>query len=210
MRALRSIGLISIHILLAGALFAGQGGGMRDVLPPGFLRGWDALVDEYLHIKDALVADNTWGASMAAGRFLGRLHAVDQDRLTYTHGQAWARMQGALRGPVDQIAGASGIDVQRKYFDSLSRAVLVGVERIGAGSHHLYRMHCPMALAGRGADWLSLHRGVQNPYFGVAMLRCGRVQNAWWGVEPAPELVGDALPGRLRTPVMHGCHGPGR
>ncbi|MCB0295126.1 MAG: DUF3347 domain-containing protein, partial [Calditrichaeota bacterium] len=37
----------------------------------------------------------------------------------------------------------------------------------------VYRYHCPMAFDNKGADWLQDKQGVENPYFGSAMFRCG-------------------------------------
>lgn len=199
-----------MHLLVSGQAVAKAEPPWRKELPAGFVAGWDAIVADYLHIKDALVADNTWGAAMAAGRLLGRLHAVDHTSLTRTRLLDWACMRHALRSAGDQIAGASAIELQRKYFVVLSRAMLAGVSKIGAGDHHLYQLYCPMADGGRGASWLSLHPAIQNPYFGEAMLRCGRVAHQLPGRGAAPALADGFLPGRLTTPVMHGCHGPGR
>lgn len=182
----------------------------RVVLPATFLEGWDELVDEYFRVKDALVAENTWGAAMAAGRMLLTLDGMSTKDLSPTELRDWLMLRAALRSPADQIAGASGIIVQRTYFQPLSDAMRAGVRHIGAGEFHIYVQHCPMADAGRGADWLSRHAEVQNPYFGVAMLHCGKVLAQVPGAAAAPVLQGGELPGRLLTPVMHGCHGAGR
>jgi Cu(I)/Ag(I) efflux system membrane fusion protein len=37
----------------------------------------------------------------------------------------------------------------------------------------IYIQNCPMADSNKGADWLSLDKEIQNPYFGESMLSCG-------------------------------------
>ena len=38
-----------------------------------------------------------------------------------------------------------------------------------------YLDHCPMANDGKGANWLSREKNIKNPYYGKAMLTCGKV-----------------------------------
>ena len=49
-----------------------------------------------------------------------------------------------------------------------------GLDHIG----NVYVIHCPMALKGQGADWLSDDPQVRNPYFGDMMYDCGSVTDA--------------------------------
>ncbi len=41
----------------------------------------------------------------------------------------------------------------------------------------IFLLHCPMALDGKGADWLSQTREIENPYFGSEMFACGEVKS---------------------------------
>lgn len=183
---------------------------LRSQLPTSFAQDWDQLVGEYFHIKDALVADNTWGASMAAARMVRDMADMRVAGLTAAQAEGWHQFHNALRSPADEIAGAPDVVIQRDQFKRLSQVVQAGVQVIGAGPLHIYVQHCPMADRGQGADWLSLHSVVQNPYYGAAMLHCGKVQAYYPGVAAAPAMAADVLPGRLQSPVMHGCHGAGR
>jgi hypothetical protein len=207
---LRILLVFNVLAIVCQAEVAASPDGIRTQLPLAFVSGWDQLVVEYFKMKDALVADNTWGASMAAGRLHLGLSGIETDGLLPAHMRDWVFLRLALRGPADQIAGASSLTVQRQYFQLLSEAMLRGVFAIGAGSYHIYVLRCPMADQGRGANWLSQQAEVQNPYFGIAMLQCGKRIAQAEGKAAAPTVIGDALPGRLTSPVMHGCHGPGR
>jgi len=56
--------------------------------------------------------------------------------------------------------------------DSLIQLIrLHGIDQLG----NTYVIHCPMALKGKGADWLSPDAQVRNPYFGDSMYDCGSV-----------------------------------
>lgn len=64
----------------------------------------------------------------------------------------------------------------RSAFKPVSNALITlarkhGMDHLG----NLYVVHCPMALKGTGADWLSDKNEVRNPYYGSSMLRCGDV-----------------------------------
>ena len=183
---------------------------LRAQLPPAFAQGWDELVGEYFHIKDALVADNTWGASMAASRMVRGMAEIRVEGLRAEQAHGWDMLHAAMRSPADEIAGAPDIVIQRAQFKRLSQVMQAGVQAMGAGPWHIYMQHCPMADEGHGADWLSLHSVVQNPYYGTKMLHCGKVQAHYPGVAAAPPIAADVLPGKLQSPVMHGCHGAGR
>lgn len=198
-------------LVLLGPMSAVRAGvPLRAQVPAAFAQDWDQLVGEYFHIKDALVADNTWGASMAAARMVRGMADMRLEGLTTAQTESWKQLHNALRSPADEIAGAPDIVIQRAQFKRLSLVVWEGVKAIGAGPWHIYVQHCPMADGGRGADWLSLHSTVQNPYYGVAMLHCGKVLAQYPGAAAAPAIAADGLPGKLLSPVMHGCHGAGR
>ena len=182
----------------------------RTHLPASFLARCDALLAQYFLLKDALVADNTWGASMAASRMLLSASTLDVQGLQPKHLALWTAFHKATRAPMDQISGASNIEVQRQHFKPLSTAFIQATAYIGAGPWHIYRHHCPMADQGRGADWLSLHSVIQNPYYGVQMLACGKNVASYQGQTSAAPLPIGTLPGTQQYPIMHGCHGQGR
>jgi hypothetical protein len=43
-------------------------------------------------------------------------------------------------------------------------------------SETMYWNHCPMAMGGDGANWLSINEKISNPYMGQKMPGCGSVQ----------------------------------
>ncbi|WP_051621138.1 DUF3347 domain-containing protein [Leeuwenhoekiella sp. MAR_2009_132] len=79
-----------------------------------------------------------------------------------------------LKSAAEAIATTEDLEAQRKAFSQFSVAVQSYFKKnIDAGT--LYKQHCPMALNGKGADWLSNEATIKNPYYGDKMLNCGTV-----------------------------------
>ncbi|MFI8379961.1 hypothetical protein [Leeuwenhoekiella sp. NPDC079379] len=79
-----------------------------------------------------------------------------------------------LKTAAEAMATTEDLEIQRKAFSQFSNAVQSYFKKnINAGT--LYKQHCPMALNGKGADWLSNESAIKNPYYGDKMLNCGTV-----------------------------------
>jgi len=90
-----------------------------------------------------------------------------------------------------RTAAAEDIDAARRDFDELSKAVLQLVETFGNSlPDSIYQIHCPMAFANRGADWLQSGQEVANPYFGAKMFRCGEIRRTFAPVD-GPQVKED-------------------
>ncbi|MEM9674031.1 MAG: DUF3347 domain-containing protein [Bacteroidota bacterium] len=119
------------------------------------------VVDQYLLLKDALVASN---AQEAQAKATSMLEVID------------ATSMMGVQQSAKQIAAATDLETQRAYFDSLSIHVYEHLEGQGEGEKTIYKQYCPMAFDNRGAFWLSNAQEIRNPYFGDQMLKCGRVE----------------------------------
>jgi len=64
---------------------------------------------------------------------------------------------------------------ERQILGKISPVLITWAKRLELkkqqGNLHFY--HCPMALDGKGGDWLQNSDSLANPYFGSAMLHCG-------------------------------------
>lgn len=136
----------------------------------------DRLLDWYLNLKDALVADNFNEAKKRAGEAAGILEAVNMNDFTPEGHDEWMKHYVSLRDIVNTTATSSSIGDMRKHFITLSNRMISIAQYFGtAAGETLYIQHCPMADSNQGADWLSKDAKVRNPYFGSAMLMCGEV-----------------------------------
>lgn len=123
----------------------------------------DALIDKvfqnYLELRTALVNSDAATAADAAGNMAE----------TFTDERA------ELRTLATQIAEADELDIQRTYFSALT-AEMESLFEDALSSGTIYKLHCPMAFDGEGADCYSEVSEIRNPYFGDKMLTCGRVE----------------------------------
>ena len=78
-----------------------------------------------------------------------------------------------LKEDAEHISDTQDAKHQRDHFDTLS-ANIYGLIKVSKQDTPTYFQHCPMANAGKGADWLSKENTIKNPYFGSMMLSCGK------------------------------------
>lgn len=119
----------------------------------------EALFRNYLALRDALVASD----------FEEARHAVLS-----------MKSQGLeafpdLRETVGKMTESKDLQELRAHFQPLSiqfSPILQGSLQSGT----IYKQYCPMAFENQGAYWYSESQDILNPYYGSAMLRCGKVQ----------------------------------
>ena len=119
------------------------------------------VINDYIKLKDALVASDANQAQQVAVAMLEVIDAVQMPEI-----QQNAKV----------IAATDELSVQRTYFDSLSTNVYQMAKTAEADIPLLFWQFCPMAFDNRGAYWLSFQEEIRNPYYGDQMLTCGRVE----------------------------------
>lgn len=78
----------------------------------------------------------------------------------------------AMAKPAQAIADSKDIAQARTHFKELSDAAIP----VAKSEKTMHQMHCPMAMDGKGADWLQKSADeVQNPYMGAKMPHCGKM-----------------------------------
>ncbi len=75
---------------------------------------------------------------------------------------------------VQMLKDSKTLDGQRTALSNLT-PFMETIVNSGLSSGKVYKQYCPMALNNTGAYWLANTQEVRNPYFGDAMLTCGRV-----------------------------------
>jgi hypothetical protein len=58
----------------------------------------------------------------------------------------------------------------------LSKQLYTIFKEIDLKGKIIYWDYCPMALEGKGANWLSLNEKILNPYMGQMMPSCGSIK----------------------------------
>ncbi len=156
-------------------------------VPAQLGRVWDG----YRKVQTALADDDLATTHAAAGALSAMLDKIDDAVLDDEARAAWGRERANLRAAVDRMTAAKELEPLRSGFALLSEEMPVIFEMFGPEvDADVYRMHCPMAFDGRGADWLQAGEDIRNPYFGASMIRCAT------DVERIASAARDRPPGR--------------
>lgn len=133
---------------------------------------FDAILDAYLQLSDALVETSAADASEFAGQLneeSRRFNTGDLEQAIRGHATGWIE---TLRHRSREISEETDVEEQRRSYHELSETLITMVETFGHQKNALYHQRCPMVNGGNG-DWLSTQEGILNPYHGDRMLRCG-------------------------------------
>ncbi len=137
------------------------------------------LVNEYLKLKEAMVASDAEATKAAANSVLTVANAMPVATLTGDE-KAYAEEKTAkVKEDATAIAGAADIDAQRESLGQLSESVFSMAKAFGAADQELYYQHCPMANNNEGGYWLSSNKEIRNPYFGDKMMKCGSTKEVF-------------------------------
>ena len=129
------------------------------------------LIPAYLKMKDALVAGDVPVAQAGARELTRLMSAIPANGLGADEKSAHKDSQDQVRA----IAESEVLETQRKHFVRLNEVLIPTLESADSGMQTLYVQTCPMANNNKGAVWLSAQKEIRNPYYGDAMLTCGRV-----------------------------------
>lgn len=131
-----------------------------------------AVFDAYTAVQQQLSRDQGAEAGRSAGEMLSALKDAG-GKVPPGLRNAWQSAAEPLNAAAKSLADAGDIESARKAFEPLSGSLYRLIKQFGLSGRSVYRYHCPMAFNNKGADWLQDKQGVENPYFGSAMFRCG-------------------------------------
>lgn len=123
-----------------------------------------ALLPLYYNIKDALVSGNATVASSKASELVNALNTPEAKKITGDKGDGLLEHAG-------KIAESKNLKSQREYFAILSTEMIALAKGSKLTAEPIYELYCPM----KKESWLSSSATIKNPYFGNAMLTCGKV-----------------------------------
>lgn len=131
------------------------------------------VYDNYFALKDALVGSNSTLAAAKAVTLLTSIDKVQMDKLDMDVHMVWMKVVDKIKADSKSISDSKDLVKQRKHFISLSNNIysLMKVSKLDTA---VFYQFCPMANDGKGANWLSTENQVKNPYYGSAMMSCGK------------------------------------
>jgi hypothetical protein len=133
-----------------------------------------SIIDAYLAVKDALVADDAATASLKSADLVSALKNYEIAGSQANDPEELERLQVEATG-ISEKLGKADIAAQRESFQALS-VVMKDMLKIAGTDRTLYHQYCPMYKGNTGGMWLSTNEEIKNPLFGSSMLTCGRVQ----------------------------------
>lgn len=136
-------------------------------------RQLQALFDNYILLKDALVNSDGAQASLASKLLLENVNSIKMSTLSEAEHRVWMKITNDLKKDVELIAKTTNVERQRAQFGALSDTMfeLIKVAKLNGT---IYYQHCPMANDGEGSNWLSTESTIKNPFYGAKMLSCGK------------------------------------
>ena len=122
------------------------------------------LLTQYYAIKDALVDGNATNASTSADQFIKVANSIDYKLIS--EGNINTLLKDAT-----SISESKDIKKQREVFTNFSNNMIALAKSVKLTAEPVYQAYCPM----KKANWLSNEKTIKNPYYGNAMLSCGKV-----------------------------------
>ena len=122
------------------------------------------VLQSYYEVKDALVNGNSNAASANATAFIKNINGISYKLISEGNVNALLKDAGA-------IADAKDIKKQREVFATFSTNMAELAKGLKLTGQPVYLQYCPM----KKASWLSSEKSIKNPYYGSAMLTCGKV-----------------------------------
>lgn len=139
------------------------------------------LFEHYFNLKTALASDDFEKAKKASKAMNTTLTKVDMSHFKGDEHAIWMKYSTSLKEHLQHVEQSEDIDLIRQNFIGISNSMIGIAEYFDPISSTFYVQHCPMANSSKGADWLSQDAEIRNPYFGSAMLTCGRVTKKFTG-----------------------------
>ncbi len=122
------------------------------------------LLTSYYQVKDALIEGNSTNASSKAEAFLKTANGISNRTISEGSRNALVKDAGV-------ISDSKDLKKQREVFANFSTNMYALAKSLKLTTEPIYYNYCPM----KKSYWLSNNRVIKNPYFGSAMLTCGKV-----------------------------------
>jgi hypothetical protein len=129
------------------------------------------ILETYYAAKNALVAGDASGAAKHAASFNAAVSALDNKSMSADESNYFKSVQPALLTESKAIASSKDLAKQREAFSKLSQTMIILAKSVKLDTKPVYVDYCPM----KKASWLSAEPAIKNPYYGSAMLTCGKI-----------------------------------
>lgn len=129
------------------------------------------MLTNYYGVKNALIADDGKTANNQASELVKVLASVPMAKMTAEQHTLFMGLSEKVKSDAQRISETKEVKNQRERFNDLSNNFFAMMKGLNANEQPVYQQYCPMAKG----YWLSDNSAVKNPYYGKAMLTCGKV-----------------------------------
>jgi hypothetical protein len=143
----------------------------KSSLDSEFQMSVNKMLVSYYAVKNALIADDGKTANAQAGELVKTLAAVPMKKMTEEQHKVFMGLSDKIKVDAEHINETQDVKHQRDHFNDLSNNLFTLVKGLKVNASPVYQQYCPM----KKAYWLSDNASVKNPYYGKAMLTCGKV-----------------------------------
>jgi len=130
----------------------------------------------HLDLQNAFLASDPGKVKPSAPQITDALKKVDMSLLNGSMHNHWMEGLKAMNKSLDRIKTTDDIESQRLAYADFNETLYAAIKMFGIASQTVYYQFCPMARNGNGAYWLSPDKEIKNPFYGDAMLTCGKIK----------------------------------
>jgi hypothetical protein len=130
-----------------------------------------ALLNMYYEVKNALVNSDAANTAAKAGQFIKANNSLELKTVPEGKVNAFIAIQKNLIADAERMRTTKDLAKQREYFATFSQDFYALAQVVKLSVHLVYQQYCPM----KKMYWLSSETSIKNPYYGNAMLSCGKV-----------------------------------
>lgn len=156
------------------------------MVPQAFVKQLSGVYEAYFKIQNALATDAFDESKSHLKEVEKELSVPDMDLLKDDSMHAeWMNLSERIKNSTVIGLEAKDIDAFRKdSFEDLSLQILKLQEMFGHSDNKKhFKTFCPMALGGKGAEWLQDNSDIMNPFYGERMQRCGVIKKEFASVK---------------------------
>lgn len=143
----------------------------KSTMDSGVQKSVNMLLKNYYAVKNALIADDGKTANAQAGELVKTLASTPMEKMSEEQHKMFMDLSDKIKVDAEKISKNTDVKQQRDRFNDLSNNIFALVKGLKANDSPVYQQYCPM----KKAYWLSDNSSVKNPYYGKAMLTCGKV-----------------------------------
>lgn len=146
----------------------------RPDVPEDFRSGLGHMHDHYMAMSKAMASDDPKAAATAVKKMHEQMEKLDGSALEGEAQKAWKTHHEVMSDSLGHMMKADDMKTMREQFSHMSEGMYGALHSFGGTDHPVHVAHCPMAMDGDGAYWLSTDKEISNPYMGAEMPGCGQ------------------------------------